>query len=100
MTPLATAAELVTKLANSEQVRTRMVRQWFRFAYGRIESNADACTLSQLTSTFAASEHDVRALLVALTQTDSFLFRRTGSQSADQAPKATAAKKLGKETVN
>jgi hypothetical protein len=53
-----------------------VTRQWFRFAYGRLESEAlDACNMDTLTTTFAESGHDLRELLVALTQTDAFMFR-------------------------
>ncbi|HEY8924041.1 MAG TPA: DUF1585 domain-containing protein, partial [Polyangia bacterium] len=52
--------------------------QWFRFAYGRGESTADACSISDLATAFAAAKGDVRELLVALTQTDAFRYRRAG----------------------
>ena len=52
--------------------------QWFRFAYGRGETAADDCTISSLASALVAAKGDVRELLVALTQTDAFRFRRAG----------------------
>jgi Protein of unknown function (DUF1592)/Protein of unknown function (DUF1588)/Protein of unknown function (DUF1595)/Protein of unknown function (DUF1587)/Protein of unknown function (DUF1585) len=68
--------ELGGKLAGSEDVAACMTRQWFRFAYGRTESEElDACNMETLTTMFAESDHDLRELLVALTQTDAFLFR-------------------------
>jgi Protein of unknown function (DUF1592)/Protein of unknown function (DUF1588)/Protein of unknown function (DUF1595)/Protein of unknown function (DUF1587)/Protein of unknown function (DUF1585) len=68
--------ELGTKLAASEDVAQCMTRQWFRFAYGRLESqDLDACNMDTLAVTFSESGHDLRELLVALTQTDAFLFR-------------------------
>lgn len=68
--------ELGTKLAASEDVAACMTRQWFRFAYGRLESqDLDACNMDTLAATFSESGHDLRELLVALTQTDAFLFR-------------------------
>lgn len=64
------------KLAASDDVAECVTRQWFRFTYGRTESaEADACNMDTLTATFAESGHDLRELLVALTQTDAFLFR-------------------------
>jgi hypothetical protein len=77
--------ELIERLARSAQVRECFVRQWFRFAYGRTESKEDACTINELVAAFDAAAHDVRELLVALTQTDAFLYRRGGD------PRATLA---------
>jgi hypothetical protein len=73
--PFDGAIELGRKLANSEQVRACVVTQWFRFAYGRKETAADECTMNKLRAQFAASGYDMRTLLVALTQTDAFLYR-------------------------
>ena len=68
--------ELGDRLASSEVVTDCIVTQWFRFGYGRTESyELDACTLDDLKLRFAEADHDVRELLVALTQTDAFLSR-------------------------
>ena len=68
--------ELGQMLAGSDDVAECVTRQWFRFAYGRTESaELDTCNMDTLTATFAESGHDLRELLVALTQTDAFLFR-------------------------
>ncbi len=75
--PFDGAIELGHKLATSEQVRSCVVTQWFRFAYGRKETSGDQCTLNKLRARFAASGYDMRTLLVALTQTDAFLYRST-----------------------
>jgi hypothetical protein len=48
---------------------------WFRFAYGRGETPADECSLDTTAKTFEATGSNVRELLVALTQTDAFLYR-------------------------
>lgn len=69
---------LAGKLAISGQVQSCYVTQWFRFAYGRAETTADACTLADLMTRFSASNGNVRELLVAITQTDAFRFRRAG----------------------
>ena len=54
-----------------------VVTQWFRYGYGRAEDPvADACSLATLSQTFAAAGGNVRELLIALTQTDAFLYRR------------------------
>jgi len=69
------AAELAAKLANSEQVRNCMATQFFRFASGRSEAAADACSLSSMNQAFDTANGDVIELIVATTQTDAFWFR-------------------------
>ncbi len=71
--------ELAKKLAKSQQVKACMVTQWFRFAYGRGEAEADQCSLQRLEEAFAKANYDVRELVVALTQTDAFRFRKAGA---------------------
>ncbi len=71
------APALAQKLARSTQVRACVARQWFRLAFGRIESAEDACSLAVVDGAFAASGHNMRELLVALTRTDAFLYRRS-----------------------
>jgi hypothetical protein len=68
-------AELATKLAESQQVRGCLATQWFRFAAGRSEADADACSLDAMRQSFDASSGDVLELVVATTQTDAFWFR-------------------------
>jgi hypothetical protein len=74
--PFDGAMELGARLAGSEGVRACVTTQWFRFAHGRGEGPEDACSLTELRAAFAAAGHDVRELLVALTQTDAFRYRR------------------------
>jgi hypothetical protein len=54
---------------------------WFRYAYGRGDTQADACTLEQLHVSFDAAGGNVKELLVALTQSDAFLYRVAGDNS-------------------
>jgi hypothetical protein len=53
-----------------------VVTQWFRYAAGRHEGPADACALAKVQADFTASAADLRELLVALVQSESFLNRR------------------------
>jgi hypothetical protein len=73
--PFDGVVELATKLSQSAQARECMARQWFRFGYGRGESEADQCTLDALNAAFALTHGDINQLLVTLTQTDVFLYR-------------------------
>ncbi len=67
-------SELAPKLANSKEVRSCVVKQWFRYAFSRGETEQDACTLGKLEQVFDATQGNLSELLVALTQTDPFLF--------------------------
>jgi hypothetical protein len=68
------AVALAARLAHSKQVESCFVTQLFRYAHGRRETAADACSRQRLEQAFAQSG-DVRELMVALTQTDAFLYR-------------------------
>jgi hypothetical protein len=73
------AVELANALAESAAVRQCTARQWFRFALGRLETQADACSLKQLDRGFEKSDFDIRELLLALVTSDAFRFARTGA---------------------
>ena len=64
-------------LAASSEVRDCYVTQTFRFFFGRDVEAADACSLAALQSRFAEQDLSLSELLVALTQTDAFLYRPT-----------------------
>jgi Protein of unknown function (DUF1592)/Protein of unknown function (DUF1588)/Protein of unknown function (DUF1595)/Protein of unknown function (DUF1585)/Protein of unknown function (DUF1587) len=73
----STPAEFLSLLAGSDKVRDCYGLQWLRAALGRLEAPEDACSIATLKSAVVKSGGDLRALLVALTQTDAFLYRRT-----------------------
>lgn len=70
------AAALSAKLARSPVVMTCIATQWFRYGYGRLEQEGDACNQERILRTFEKTGYNLRELLVALTQTDAFLYRR------------------------
>ena len=70
------AVELADRLATSEEVRACVVTQWFNYGHGRTTTTEDSCTIQQLRTTFASANYDVKALLIGLTQTDAFLYRK------------------------
>jgi hypothetical protein len=76
--PFSGARALASKLGASALVRNCVVTQWFRYGYGRDVTPRDACTVATLDRVFATSGGNVRELLLALTQTDAFLFRSKG----------------------
>lgn len=67
--------ELSARLAQSARARDCLATNWYRYSYGRQEQAADSCSLAQVRTRFAESGGDLKELLVALTQTDSFLYR-------------------------
>lgn len=72
--PFEGGVELGQKLAQSEDVRACIARQWFRFAYGRDEDvDQDGPMLEQIAQVIAES-NAYRELLLGLTQTDAFLY--------------------------
>lgn len=77
--PFEGASDLAARLAASKRARGCYVKQWFRFAYGRGEVAADACTVERLQKGFEASGRDIRALVLGLTQSDAFLLRQSGA---------------------
>lgn len=70
------AIELSDRLSESEEVRQCVATQWFRYGYGHAEHAEDQCTMAELQESFAASGYNIRSLLVALTQTNAFRYRR------------------------
>jgi hypothetical protein len=66
---------LAEKLANSDHVRDCVATQWFRFAAGRQEAQADSCSLGTFQEALAASDGDLIELIVGMTQIDSFWYR-------------------------
>lgn len=78
--------ELAAKLADSKEVRRCIIEQWFHFAFARGESELDACTLQKLERVFEQSHGNLRELLVALTQTDPFLYAPPAPEPEPESP--------------
>ncbi|MEI9952039.1 MAG: DUF1592 domain-containing protein [Pseudomonadota bacterium] len=72
--PASNPAQLGQLLAQSEEVRACYVTKSFRFFYGRDTDPADACSLAQLSKSFQGKAYSLSELLIALTQTDAFLY--------------------------
>ena len=63
-------------MAESDEVRDCYATQWFRAVLGRREFPEDACSLETLERAAKESGGDLRELMVALTQTDAFMYRK------------------------
>jgi hypothetical protein len=68
--------QLTDKLAQSQEVRACMAKQWFRFTFGREAAEADRCSLASIGAALGAGRGDVRQALIALVKSDAFRYRR------------------------
>jgi hypothetical protein len=74
--------ELAERLLASDQVRRCFTRQWIRFALGRLEGGADACTEARAHARFLETDLDVRELIVAIATSDAMrLLRRPAEKT-------------------
>ncbi|HEY0871128.1 MAG TPA: DUF1592 domain-containing protein [Acidothermaceae bacterium] len=67
--------ELVKLLATSPEVESCFASHWMRFAYGRSLQSGDACNQQSVNTTFAGGGYNIKQLLLAVTQSDGFLYR-------------------------
>ncbi|HET7544666.1 MAG TPA: DUF1592 domain-containing protein [Polyangiaceae bacterium] len=73
--PYKGVLELSHRLAVSPRVERCLATNWYRYAMGRVETEADGCSLSEVQQKFAASGGQFKELLVAVTLTDAFRYR-------------------------
>ncbi len=69
------AAGLMALLAESQDVRSCLTRQWLRFGFARQETRADDHSLESAFQAFQSSGFRLSELLVALTKARSFRYR-------------------------
>lgn len=69
------AVTLVRNLAKSERTQQVFVRYAFRFFLGRNETVRDAKTLQEANKAYSASGGSMKALVISLLSSDSFLYR-------------------------
>ena len=70
------AFELIHRLANSEYVEQVFVRHAFRYWMGRNETVNDAPTLKAAHKAYQDNEGSMKALIISLLTSDSFLYRK------------------------
>ena len=68
------AVELAHALAQSNDVRRCVSRQWMSFALGRVPTTDDDCAAQTVLDTFIESDDDLYELLLAVVTSDSFRF--------------------------
>ncbi len=69
-------AQFIALIADSEQVQGCYALHWYRASLGRFEVKEDACSVATLKDLVVKSKGDLKELMVSLTQTDAFLYRR------------------------
>jgi hypothetical protein len=80
--PFRGPVEMMTKLAASAQVRECATLQQFRYAFGRPEVDADACSAQAIYGDFSASDFNLRALIIAVVRSDAFRTRAVTTAGA------------------
>jgi hypothetical protein len=74
-TDVKDATELLPQLAQSKAVRDCLVKQWFRYAFGRVEADQDGATLGAAGAAFAKNDYVTRDLLLGLASSRGFRYR-------------------------
>ncbi len=72
--PIVGGVELARWLSETSDVQDCFASHWVEFAYGKTLGQEDSCTRSAINVAFEESGYDVQELLLALTQTDNFLY--------------------------
>ncbi len=70
-------ADLSRALSESPAVHACYTEQWFEYAFGRAEELQDRCTVASVEERFVETGLSIPELLVQLTTTDAFRYRRT-----------------------
>ncbi len=74
--PFNGPVEFATKVAQSADAQSCYVSKWLTFSYGRTEDlQLDQCNRSVMLQAFEGSGGNIQQLLLAITQTDAFLYR-------------------------
>lgn len=76
--PFQGGSELVARLAQSQRVADCLALQWFRYALAREEADEDACAIESIEHAFQQSSGNLEQLLLALTSSDAFRYRKVG----------------------
>jgi hypothetical protein len=72
--------ELAKRLASSGAVQGCFARQFFSYAIARTYGDEDACAIAFIENKFLEAKGDLKELLVALSLSDNFLYRRVHNE--------------------
>lgn len=73
--PFENLTALTERLSQSRQAQDCMASNWMRFALGRADGPADLCSIKDAQQRFFESSGDFTAVMLAIVESDSFLFR-------------------------
>ncbi|MEM9074434.1 MAG: DUF1592 domain-containing protein [Myxococcota bacterium] len=79
--PFETPQELAMLLAQSEEAQACYATQFYRYAMGRLEVAADACSLARVQQRFIESGGDIRELALAVVGSRPFQTRASVEES-------------------
>ena len=74
--PVSSPFEMIDRIANSRRAKQVFIRHAFRFFIGRNETLEDAPTLIEAEKAYDDSKGSMKALLISLLSSDSFIYRR------------------------
>ncbi len=71
---VSNAIELAQAIAGDPRTHECFAYNWANFAYGKTIGASESCIKDSITMHFNETGHDIKSLLVELTQTDAFLY--------------------------
>ncbi|MEK6234018.1 MAG: DUF1588 domain-containing protein [Planctomycetales bacterium] len=78
--------EMIQRLARSKRVEQVFVRHVFRFFMGRNETLGDSKTLQDAHTAYVDANGSMKALVVSLLSSDSFIYRASSKVAATEKP--------------
>lgn len=76
--PFNGAIELSQLIGASEAAQNCFASHWMNFGYGRtVDADSEGCSMNSVQSKFKAAGYDVKQLLLALAESDAFLYLPT-----------------------
>jgi uncharacterized protein DUF1592/uncharacterized protein DUF1588/uncharacterized protein DUF1595/uncharacterized protein DUF1585/uncharacterized protein DUF1587 len=67
--------DMIQKLSQSSQVNQCFALEQLRYALGRVEVSADACSAQQIYQAFSSANFNLQKLLIAVVSSNSFMYR-------------------------
>lgn len=81
--PYQGTAELSARAASSQRVRECIATNWYRFAFGRMETSEDTCSLDYVKARFEKSGGNLKELLLSITQSVAFRYRPAQAEASE-----------------
>jgi hypothetical protein len=77
------AVDLATKLAGTTDAAECFALEEFRYALGRVEVAADACSVQQVYQSFTSNNQNLQSVLIAIVRSDSFRYRNVETAGSE-----------------